>query len=263
MHFHLPKPVHGWREFASEVGIIVVGVLLALLAEQFVEWIHWRHQQHERLERLFDEARMDVTTLRDQRDLTAAMTKVEGEFATEISRGSCPGPKLWDAVATVNMYPAIVVPSSVYDEVVGAGGLSALESSDVRKAVSSFHAMLSWAQSQTEAFRTHASPAIAIDDPRVTVTFDPNADEPEVFAYDRSALCSDKAFRNRVADRVRDHESIYNLRRDLTMAAIRMCARLGKDLSDECVPTVGGPLRGSDLKAAREATESNPDAGQE
>lgn len=25
MHFHLPKPLHGWREFAGEVGIIVVG----------------------------------------------------------------------------------------------------------------------------------------------------------------------------------------------------------------------------------------------
>jgi hypothetical protein len=36
MHFHLPKPLHGWREFAGEVGIIVVGVLIALGAEQLV-----------------------------------------------------------------------------------------------------------------------------------------------------------------------------------------------------------------------------------
>ena len=43
MHFHLPKPLHGWREFAGEVGIIVVGVLIALAAEQVVEDIHWRH----------------------------------------------------------------------------------------------------------------------------------------------------------------------------------------------------------------------------
>ena len=40
MHFHLPKPLHGWREFAGEVGIIVVGVLIALGAEQIVEKIH-------------------------------------------------------------------------------------------------------------------------------------------------------------------------------------------------------------------------------
>ena len=42
MHFHLPKPLHGWREFAGEVGIIVLGVLIALGAEQLVEAAHWR-----------------------------------------------------------------------------------------------------------------------------------------------------------------------------------------------------------------------------
>jgi len=47
MHFHLPKPLHGWREFAGEVGIIVVGVLIALGAEQVVEDLHWRHEVSE------------------------------------------------------------------------------------------------------------------------------------------------------------------------------------------------------------------------
>jgi hypothetical protein len=41
MHFHLPKPLHGWRAFAGEVGIIVIGVLIALGAEQIVESWHW------------------------------------------------------------------------------------------------------------------------------------------------------------------------------------------------------------------------------
>ena len=41
MHFHLPKPLHGWRAFLGEVGIIVVGVLIALSAEQAVESLHW------------------------------------------------------------------------------------------------------------------------------------------------------------------------------------------------------------------------------
>ncbi|HYX47345.1 MAG TPA: hypothetical protein VE820_11060 [Sphingomicrobium sp.] len=44
MHVHLPKPLHGWREFAGEVGIIVLGVLIALGAEQAVEDWHW-HQK--------------------------------------------------------------------------------------------------------------------------------------------------------------------------------------------------------------------------
>jgi hypothetical protein len=44
VHFHLPKPLHGWREFAGEVGIIVLGVLIALGFEQVVEELNW----HER-----------------------------------------------------------------------------------------------------------------------------------------------------------------------------------------------------------------------
>jgi hypothetical protein len=47
MHFHLPKPLHGWREFAGEVGIIVIGVLIALGAEQALETIHGNRQVRE------------------------------------------------------------------------------------------------------------------------------------------------------------------------------------------------------------------------
>jgi hypothetical protein len=41
MHFHLPEPTHGWREFVGEVGIIVLGVLIALGFEQLVQEIQW------------------------------------------------------------------------------------------------------------------------------------------------------------------------------------------------------------------------------
>ena len=44
MHVHLPKPVHGWRGFFGEVGIIMLGVLLALGAEEIVQSVH-RNQE--------------------------------------------------------------------------------------------------------------------------------------------------------------------------------------------------------------------------
>src|SRR4051795_2529075 len=37
MQVRLPKPLHGWRQFAGEVGIIVIGVLIALGAQQVVQ----------------------------------------------------------------------------------------------------------------------------------------------------------------------------------------------------------------------------------
>ena len=42
MHFHLPKPLHGWREFAGELGVIVLGVLIALAFGQFAQSVHDR-----------------------------------------------------------------------------------------------------------------------------------------------------------------------------------------------------------------------------
>ncbi|MCW0198806.1 hypothetical protein [Sphingopyxis sp.] len=40
---HKPKPVHSWRELLSEVGVIVIGVAIALAGEQAVEALHWHH----------------------------------------------------------------------------------------------------------------------------------------------------------------------------------------------------------------------------
>ena len=44
MHVHRPKPLHGFRDIAVEIGVIVVGVIIALALEQAVEWSHWRQK---------------------------------------------------------------------------------------------------------------------------------------------------------------------------------------------------------------------------
>lgn len=44
MHIHMPKPLHGWRAFVGEIAIIVLGVLIALAAEQAVQSVEWREK---------------------------------------------------------------------------------------------------------------------------------------------------------------------------------------------------------------------------
>lgn len=44
MDIHLPKLPHSWREFLKEYGIIVLGVLTALFAEQAVQSLDRRHK---------------------------------------------------------------------------------------------------------------------------------------------------------------------------------------------------------------------------
>ena len=48
--------MHGWREFAGEVGIIVIGVLIALGAEQLIE----RWQDRERVDRAVEALRVEL-----------------------------------------------------------------------------------------------------------------------------------------------------------------------------------------------------------
>jgi hypothetical protein len=44
MDIRKPKLIHNWREFFKEVGTIVLGVSIALAAEQGVEYFHWRSE---------------------------------------------------------------------------------------------------------------------------------------------------------------------------------------------------------------------------
>lgn len=76
MHIHLPKPLHGWRAFVGEVGIIVIGVLIALGAEQVVEAGQWR----EKVEIARTAFRFELNAQLDQSDEVVRFGKCSGPF---------------------------------------------------------------------------------------------------------------------------------------------------------------------------------------
>jgi len=47
MRVRFPTPLKGWRVFAGEVGTIVLGVLLALGAQEMAQALHWRKEVRE------------------------------------------------------------------------------------------------------------------------------------------------------------------------------------------------------------------------
>ena len=55
MEIHKPKPIHSWRELLTEIGVVVIGVSIALAAEQTVEYFHWRAQVTEAREIIANE----------------------------------------------------------------------------------------------------------------------------------------------------------------------------------------------------------------
>jgi len=89
MHIHLPKPLHGWREFLGEVGVIVIGVLLALGAEQLVEALHHHSQVQEAIDKLHAESVENRNPLNlDVLGLQQSQASVEADLA---ALGDCGG----------------------------------------------------------------------------------------------------------------------------------------------------------------------------
>src|SRR4051794_16083179 len=226
-----------WALLTLETLGVIAGILIAFWLNEWGASRVAAHQRQERLERLFEESEATVTTLRGDREQMNAIVDAEKSFATAlVHRGECPPEPMWRAVDTLPMYPTISVPSSVYQEIMGAGGLSEIDDTDVRRSVSIFHSTLAWVQGQNDYFRSRQSYPVATADQRVTYDFDLSKEEPQVSRYDRAPLCADHKFRNRVADSTRNHLVVASYRADLVREAIFMCARLGVAVHKTCAP---------------------------
>ena len=128
MHFHLPKPLHGWREFAGEVGIIVFGVLIALGAEQVVERVHDDHVAAVTLDSLKHEIEMNLTAiyLRQTAEpcIDRRLAELRQLFADWQTHGTFKTP-LWVAQA-----PSAPINLTRYDAALSAGRLAQLTSEE-------------------------------------------------------------------------------------------------------------------------------------
>jgi hypothetical protein len=82
MHFHLPKPLHGWREFAGEVGVVVLGVLIALGAGQVVEWLHDRQVAEDARQNVRAEAKLDLGFIQGRIDAQRCIEARLAELST-------------------------------------------------------------------------------------------------------------------------------------------------------------------------------------
>ena len=90
MHLHLPKPLHGWREFVGEVGIIVIGVLIALGAEQVIENWHWRNQTEQAQDIFKEELGGAATNAYERLIVQPCLTNRLRAIATKLNE---PGPQ--------------------------------------------------------------------------------------------------------------------------------------------------------------------------
>lgn len=123
-HFHIPKPLHGWREFAGEVGIIVLGVLIALGAEQLIGAVRDLHLAHETRALVNEELETDLANLELRKSAEPCIARRLGELRALVSQwartGSFKTP-LWVAQS-----PRFRGDFSRYEAAVAAGRVALL-----------------------------------------------------------------------------------------------------------------------------------------
>jgi hypothetical protein len=87
MHVHLPKAFHGWRELAKEVGIIVLGVLIALGFEQLVQAWQWHERVQTTREALSNEIVLSALWAEERLAVKQCLHDRVAHLVTELNRG--------------------------------------------------------------------------------------------------------------------------------------------------------------------------------
>lgn len=117
MHVHLPKPLHGWREFVGEVGIIVIGVLLALGTDQIVERLSWRKHVAEAKEDLRGELEIDLFNAQERVRLAPCIDRRLDQLEQIVDH---PPPRPWKLLPGHGVTPLRIWSTSAWDSAVAA-----------------------------------------------------------------------------------------------------------------------------------------------
>lgn len=128
MEVHRPKQsIHGLRELLKEVGIIVLGVLIALSAEQAVAWLHERHDAAEARQNIRAELAANIANLRNRTAIEPCVQHRLDELAARIAASQSPGyaAPLW--VGRPQFYQMV---TARWDAAAGAGRGALLSDDD-------------------------------------------------------------------------------------------------------------------------------------
>ena len=93
MHFHVPKPIHGWRQFFNEVAVIAVGIAIALICEQLLEKWNEHHQAGKALAAIQDEVGNNTGSLKARMATEDCINHRLDEIAAYVEKPSMPRPK--------------------------------------------------------------------------------------------------------------------------------------------------------------------------
>lgn len=142
MHIHLPKPLHGWKEFLNEIFVIVVGVLIALGFEQAVEQWHWHHEIEDARETLHGEIARNMTAMQLASDALTCRDANMAELQRRVAANDAAGVRAL-ATALPKLLGRTRFLDSKHWELVNTSGLLAHMTSDEKNSLSDAYGFIS------------------------------------------------------------------------------------------------------------------------
>ena len=92
MHVGLPKPLNGWRVFFGEVGVVFLGVLIALGAQQVVDSLNEREEARKARQSIQHELATYMSRLESRWGVRHCITRRLGEIQTLLDSAEGGGP---------------------------------------------------------------------------------------------------------------------------------------------------------------------------
>jgi hypothetical protein len=147
MHIHRPRPLDSVRKFLTEIGVIVVGIAIALGGEQTMEWWHWQKVADESRQALNQELAYDTGVVQNRITEGPCIKRRLAELTT-VFRLQAKG----QAIAVKRPFGQPQFPhieSSVWETVV-ASGAAAHMALEQRLRYSRFYSGLFWFRDKTD-----------------------------------------------------------------------------------------------------------------
>lgn len=184
-HFHIPKPLHGWRAFLGEVGVIVLGVLLALTAQEAAQAIRDRNDAAQLRQSMTDELANDRARWEAvHHDVPCALSLLDSLAAWAAHPGSdkilnVVAPTMWtmhDSAWQIARSSPVMTSLSLKDRDSFAGLYFALEfqQREMEKALDSWGRVRALARTADKPVNRNALPAAAAEAQNAIKLFDGN-----------------------------------------------------------------------------------------
>lgn len=93
-HLHVPKPIHGWKQFFNEVAVIAVGIAIALGGEEIVSTWNEHRYANKSLLAINDELEVNLGRMKARIGTADCIDKRLNDVAAYIENpGAAPRPK--------------------------------------------------------------------------------------------------------------------------------------------------------------------------